>query len=382
MKLIFNRNLQLSKINVVIMRSSHPMFEPRVIKTVASLQEEKIPAAIIGLDRKTSPKSSSQRLNCPLYMFRMKTPVGTASIAAFLPIWWSYVFVIVLMTGGMVVHACDLDALIPALLLKIFTRKKIVYDIFDFYADRLPEDSFLRKAISFLDKIFARFADVIILADDLRVEQVKGMKAKRCVIIYNSPSFISETANYKKVSNEFTLFYCGTIDFQRGIVNVAQAVEGLQGVKLVLAGYSGRHYKNLLSFIGKYNNTMFIGPLSYDKVLELTHHADALFALYDPAVPNYRYASPNKLFEAMMCGKPIIVSNNTLMARRVIEHDCGIVVDYDDVQSIREAILCLKENPNFARKLGENGKRAYREFYDWSLMKRRIIKIYKQILAR
>lgn len=369
------------KIDTIIIRSNHPLFEPRVIKIAMTLQEKEIPVVMVGLGRKSTSKLSSQKLTCPVHVFPMNAPTGSLSISAFLPIWWFYVSVMVLMKKGRILHACDFDALIPALFLKIFTRKKVIYDIFDFYADRLREDSFLRKTINSLEKFFARFADVVILADDLRAEQVKGMKVKRCAVIYNSPSVISKTPNSKKTSNEFTLFYCGTIDFQRGIINVATAVEGLQGVKLVLAGYSGRHYKRLLSSIEKYNNTLFIGSLSYDEVLEFTQHVDALFALYDPKVPNYRFASPNKLFEAMMCGKPIIVSNNTLMAHRVIDHGCGIVVDYDNIPSIQRAILLLKENTNLARELGENGKKAYQEFYDWSLMKKRIIEIYKQILA-
>ena len=382
MKPVSNSNLTLSRTTAVIIRSNHPVFEPRIMKTVRILQEKRISVIVIGWDRNTASKVSPMNItDGAFHLFRVKTPIGTPLISVFLPLWWYYVFVTALPKSGTVLHACDFDTLIPSLLVKIFTRRKLVYDMYDFYSDRLPEKSWIRRALGFLEKFLARFADVVILADDQRREQVKGLKAQRIATIYNSPPSISSLNKPTKFfDNQFTLFYCGTLDLRRGIVSACKAVEELSGVRLILAGYTGPHYKDLLSFIKECNNTTFIGPLEYDEVLEFTQRSDALFALYDPAVPNYRFASPNKLFEAMMCGKPIIVSSNTLMANRVIRHGCGIVVRYGDIESLRKVIQHLKDDPTFARQLGENGRKAYHEFYDWSIMKRRLMRIYNQIL--
>jgi glycosyltransferase involved in cell wall biosynthesis len=123
----------------------------------------------------------------------------------------------------------------------------------------------------------------------------------------------------------------------------------------------------------------FIGTIPYDEVIRRTLQSDLLFALYDPNVPNNRYASPNKLFEAMMCGKPILVSDGTAMAEIVREEECGLVVPYGDVDAIKHAILTLKNDPALCRRLGENGRRAYETKYNWKIMEERLLEIYRRL---
>ena len=370
---------------MAIIRSNYPLLEPRVMKTMRALQEKDVSVVLIGWDRQmTELRAYGQRagVDCRLHIFRLKTPVGSPLISIILPFWWCYVVAVALLKCGSILHACDLDALVPSLFVKIVTRRKVVYDIFDFYSDRLPEESLTRRVLGFLEKFSARFADMVILADEKRVQQVRGLKTKKAITIYNSPPSISFPKKLTEISdNCYTLFYCGLLDFRRGILSACEAVEGLPSVRLILAGYTGPHYERLLSLVKKYNNTTFIGALSYDQVLDFTKRSDALLALYDPLVPNYRYASPNKLFEAMMCGKPIIVTADTLMAERVLRHACGIVVKHDDVESVREAIQCLNNEPAFSELLGKNGRKAYLRFYNWSAMKKRLIRNYSQMIA-
>lgn len=367
--------------SVVIVRSTSLAFDPRVMKVTTSLREAGFSVSAIGWHRETTTQLPVRNSGaCATYLFGMKALVGSPLIAVLLPFWWFYVFAIALAKSGAILHACDLDSLPPAILLKLLARRKVVYDIFDFYADRLSEHSILRRMVVWLDKSLASLADAVILADDRRLNQVRGLKTRRMITVYNSPHKLDSTKKLTAIYvNCFTLFYCGTMDFRRGIIDVAKAVEPLSGVKLVVAGYTGPHYRALVSQIGHFRNSRFIGPLSYNEVLHLTQRADALLALYDPTWLNNRFASPNKLFEAMMCGKPIVVSDGTLMAGRVIEHDCGRVVRYGDVECIREAISCLKNDPALRSQLGENGKRAYDELYDWSIMKKRLIELYREI---
>lgn len=106
---------------------------------------------------------------------------------------------------------------------------------------------------------------------------------------------------------------------------------------------------------------------------------DVLFATYDPIYPTNRYASPNKLFEAMMCHKPIIVNDGTSMADIVRRENCGIVVPYGDVNELKNAILKLKNNPQLYGRLGVNGRNAYDTKYSWKIMEQRLLDVYKHI---
>jgi glycosyltransferase involved in cell wall biosynthesis len=105
-----------------------------------------------------------------------------------------------------------------------------------------------------------------------------------------------------------------------------------------------------------------------------------LFRFSDPALPTKnKYASPNKLFEAMMCGKPILVSDNSSMARIVRHNKCGLVIPYGDVGAIRDAIVKLMTNPGLQEELGINGRKAYEEKYSWTIMENRLVTAYKNL---
>src|SRR5207247_10991631 len=110
-------------------------------------------------------------------------------------------------------------------------------------------------------------------------------------------------------------------------------------------------------------------------------HANMLFAFYDPKITNNRYASPNKLFEAMMCEKPFLTNAGTYAARIVDREGCGIVVPYGDVAAIRKAISQLQHNRTLSVELGVRGRRAYDERYNWAEMERRIAESYRQVLG-
>lgn len=134
----------------VIIRSNPIVAEPRVIKIIRTLRETGLSVTAIGWDRKTTLKHPEKNFgDCTLHLFGMKAPVGTPLISVFLPLWWLYVFVTTLTKSGVILHPCDFDALVPSLFIKIFTRRKLVYDIFDFYADRLLRGHPLEKCSVF-----------------------------------------------------------------------------------------------------------------------------------------------------------------------------------------------------------------------------------------
>jgi glycosyltransferase involved in cell wall biosynthesis len=87
----------------------------------------------------------------------------------------------------------------------------------------------------------------------------------------------------------------------------------------------------------------------------------------------------NKLFEAMMCGVPVI----TNVAQEIVnETECGIIVEYDNMEQIREAIITLRDNPELRKRLGANGRKAFLEKYNWNLMEQRLYNVYDSLLNR
>ena len=242
----------------------------------------------------------------------------------------------------------------------------------------------LRRWIASVDKFGIRFTDVLFLVDESRYEEVKGARINRLVYIYNSPPDFLDVKQEQEAQTgtRITIFYAGLIHKSRGMEYMTKAVEDLDGVRLIIAG-TGPDKEFVEKSAGRCKKIQYIGWIpSYEGVIKKTLKADILFRFIDPKIPKSKYESPNKLFEAMMCGKPIIVSDGSSMANIVRKENCGLVVSYGDVDAIKEAIIKLKSDPQLYKQLGENGRRAYEEKYNWTMMERRLLDAYKDIIDR
>ena len=86
----------------------------------------------------------------------------------------------------------------------------------------------------------------------------------------------------------------------------------------------------------------------------------------------------NKIFEAMMLGKPVIVAKNTNIDVLIDRLGCGVVVDYNNPDKI-EAGLKLLEQGELREMLGKAGRSAYENEYSWQKMEERLLELYAGI---
>ncbi len=279
-----------------------------------------------------------------------------------------------------ILHACDFDTIIPAMICKLFFRTPVVYDIFDFYADHLRATPELIKAfIRKLDLCLIGQADATILVDEAREKQINGAHPRQLIYIYNAPEEIkiSRYRNEKKAG--LRIAYIGLLQIERGLLELIDVLKKYSQWHLDLAGFGGDEEKILARAAGM-SNVTWHGRIPYEKTLAISAQADVLIATYDPSIPNHRYSSPNKLFEAMMLARPILVAQETNMDSIVHAHECGLVVPYADVEALEQAFLQLENQPNLCQKLGENGRQAYETRYGWSIMKTRLVQLYQTLV--
>jgi len=103
-----------------------------------------------------------------------------------------------------------------------------------------------------------------------------------------------------------------------------------------------------------------------------------MIGMYDLNVPWNSITAPSKHFEAMMCGIPIITNASAELVKDV---GCGIIVDYDDVEQIRAAITSLR-NTELRTKLGNNGRIAFLEKYNWTKMEEKLYEVYENLMQK
>jgi glycosyltransferase involved in cell wall biosynthesis len=369
-------NIVRKNAKIILVRSR--AIDPGIYKIATALADNDYNVKMLLWDREG--KRAVQQLGYSINYFNLRAPYDKITASFCLPFWWLYEFFFLLLNAAHVVHVSDLDTLLPALCIKRLRRVRIFYSIFDFYADNLSKPLFLKKLIAFVERLGIGSTDALFLVDPSRYEQIEGARINRLSFLYNSPPDFKGKLQEAKISSEVILFYAGVIHRSRGLVNVLSAMNGVEGVKLIMAGTGPD--RTVLESLPKtlQSKVKYIGYIPYEEVIRNSLSADILFALYDPNVPGNTYASPNKLFEAMMCGKPIIVNTETTAARIVEKEKCGLVVPYDDVEGIKKAILSLKQNPDQRLALGRNGRIAYEKRYNWKIMEKKLLDAYDQTL--
>jgi glycosyltransferase involved in cell wall biosynthesis len=368
---------------VILIRTNLLDRDPWLAKEIDTLKRGGYAVALICWDRECKGKGGRCKAedNYREIRLRLRAPWGV-KILPLLPIWWFFEFFWLMVTRGDIGHAINFDSIVPAIIAGKLKRQPIIYEIFDVYADLIVLPRLFRQIGVGIEKLFARFADAMIIANEAQEKSLSGIPNSNTWVIYNTPPDFFKKQDVLR-NDIFTIFYAGVLYHSRptNLDRVLQAVRGIEGIQLVIAGY-GDLTEDIEQRVNETGNkAKFIGKISYDEVLERTISSDLLFALYDPNVPAVRHASCNKLFEAMMCQKPIIVSKGTAMAEIIAKEKCGLVVDSSSVTEIREAIVRLKESPELCSQLGANGRKAYEQKYSREIMEQRLLTLYRKMLS-
>jgi glycosyltransferase involved in cell wall biosynthesis len=372
---------------VLICRSNPVAPDPRVEKIARSLASAGYQVSVLGWDRSGELPARSQQDGVTL--LRLPIVAAFGSGMANLPnlLRWQWGLMRWLMRHREaydIIHACDFDTILPALASQTLFSKKVVYDIFDFYADHLratPE--LFKKAIRFVDLRAIGRADALILADESRREQIRGARPRFSTVIYNSPEEVAIQQAGGLTSEpgcSLRLAYVGLLQVERGLFEMMALLERHPEWCLDLAGFGGDEAR-IRAQVERMPNVHWHGRVPYQEALELSRAADVLFATYDPAIPNHRFSSPNKIFEAMMLGKPVLVAKDTNMDRIVQQAECGLVVQYGDEAALESALTQLAQDDTLRKRLGRNARQAYKTHYSWQKMQSRLEQLYRRVSA-
>ncbi len=251
----------------------------------------------------------------------------------------------------------------------------------------------LRKVVSFsferLQNAACKFFDAVVLAESLYEERLpKSHTSKKhtaenqnYIVVRNYP-LMDELRPSSKDWAEKTpaVCYVGGVTKVRGATEMVEAA-GRSGVKLLLGGKmeSAGLLKELEAMPG-WSNVDYLGLLDRSSVAKALAGAMAGLVVLHP-VPNYMVSEPTKLFEYMSAGIPVISSDFPVWRKIVDECGCGICVNPLNPEAIASAIRHLIDNPEDARRMGENGRRAVEEKYNWGREGKKLVYLYKSLLA-
>jgi glycosyltransferase involved in cell wall biosynthesis len=97
-------------------------------------------------------------------------------------------------------------------------------------------------------------------------------------------------------------------------------------------------------------------------------------------LPHTHIIIPTKLFEYMAFGLPVVASDLPTIRPFVEGTNCGILVPPSDVLGLAAAIEHIFAHPAQAQQLGENGRRAVLDHYNWEAEERKLLSLYEDLL--
>lgn len=278
--------------------------------------------------------------------------------------------------------------LIPYGILLALLGKKVVYDVHeDVPQDILTKEwiaPWIRKAVSvatgMLEHIGARYFFSVSAATPFIAQRFERI-TPRTVNINNFP-LLGElsTGAVDWAGKKNQVCYVGGIGQIRGILEVVRAMGQVQsGTRLQLVGQFGEPAVEALAHTDAgWQQVDMLGFLGRKEVAQVLARSVGGLVTFLP-IPNHIDAQPNKMFEYMSAGVPVIASNFPLWREIVEGNACGLCVNPCNPQAIAQAIDYLVTHPSEAEKMGHNGQRAVQEKYNWDIEEAKLLHFYANL---
>ena len=279
-----------------------------------------------------------------------------------------------------VIHAFDFDTGFVASRYAKKFRKKFVYHILDYYVDSHGlRKTVLEKPILKLENSVIHSADATIICTEKRKEQIAGSAPKRLAVIHNTPSMsqIRQCDNRTQQTGRTKIVYVGILEPSRLLKEIVDAVSEDNSMELHVGGF-GLLNDFFMKKSRAFDNIYYYGRLAYDHTLSLENECDIMLAIYDPAIENHRYAAPNKFYESLMLGKPVIMVRGTGMSEVVEDNSIGELIEYSK-EGFIDGVNRLIERKGEWHSIGYRMKEIYRNQYCWDEMERRLIQVYTDL---
>lgn len=365
---------------VVVMVANLFGRDPRIYKEVRSLSANGYEVLVICWDQRK--QRSREEVVDGVKIKNIRVPFSTKFLQphrtpCLLAFWLQSLFEL-LGNNFDIVHCCEIYTVPIGIFLKKIRKIKLIYDSYEHYPSlaRNVMPRIMYELVASADRLFVGIADCIIVPSEERC--ILYPQARKTLIVLNSPKYVE--IRKKKKNKIFTIFYAGGLGKQSGVNLVIEAVKQIKGAKLILAGW-GPRIRAFDEISAKNRDIVYIGEITREEASNRLSEADATFAFYEPSNLNNVYTASCKVFDAMMVGIPVIVNEEAASANIIIHNKCGLAVPYGNFSKLKEAIVLLKRDPYLRMKLGANGKCAFKQRYDWSILEREFVKSYNDAIC-
>ena len=284
--------------------------------------------------------------------------------------------------------ANDLDTLLPNYLVSKWRKKELVYDSHEYFCGEL---SVVSKPISYKvwhgieKRCFPKLKRVITVSQSI-VDQYEKEYGIRPYLVRNIPpagNSFSVTATRESLGmptdKPVLLLQGAGINEGRGGEEIVQSMQYLSDYHLFIVGEGTvvPQLKQMTKEMHLQDRITFVPRQTPDKLFNYTSLADIGMAIDTDISANLRFSLPNKIFEYIKAGTPMVVSDLVERARIVRQYNVGVVAEKVTPEAIAQAVKQLTEPARLA-ECCENCKIAAQEL-TWENEEKVLEEIYNQL---
>jgi len=363
---------------VCVVTSAHPVFDIRIFhKQAKALAKAGYEVTVIAPHDRNEAVAGIQILALPRSRNRLQRWISLLRVLKLVLAHHAYVY-----------HLHDPELLFVGVILKLLRRRaRVIYDVHEDYRTDILSKEWIppawRGLISYIfdviEKKLTRCFDGVVAATDY----IQGrFTAHRVIAVRNYPplKLLKIAAERSLTSGPPILIYVGSLTAVRGIREIVEAIGLLKtDVRLTLIGHwVDKGFKAAVEALRGFERVDYLGTLPWEEVWPHLASASIGLVCFHPT-PAHVASGPNKLFEYMAAGIPVIASNFPHWRQIIESTGCGLVVDPLDPAQIAQAIEYLLSHPGQSRKMGRQGQKQVAERFNWENEEKRLLNFYEQI---
>lgn len=398
------------KTNVLMVLFDHP-FPPDIrVEKEASTLKKNYNVFLLALRREDEEYFE----DCEgIYVLRMDWPLKNVRILSYLIARVMLFLKLMAITSEYnvrILHVHDLPYALPVIIFGKVFRRKVVFDMHEYYVGLFAHDLAIGKfgeevsARTRLGKLWVLYTHlsellacklataVIVVVEENAERLIRLRIPKAKIVVVSNTEDIERLKRFEKktprkmLENKFIVSYVGAFGHFRGIDTLIRALplvaRKAPHIHLLIVGSGSpterENLENLSEQLGVREHVTFTGWVSFNKAMEYMQISD-LSAIPYHNTPFTNATVPHKIFQAMCLKKPVLVSDVKPLKRIVEETGCGSIFQAGNHTQLANNILKFINNPKLIEEMGEKGREAIKNKYNWGIDGRKLLQLYSEL---
>ena len=283
------------------------------------------------------------------------------------------------------IHCHDLAPLLIAVRLKHWHGAKLIYDAHELETETMGMRGLRQRLARWLERHLMNQVDALItVSPSIRSWYQSRFPRVAVYLVRNIPALPDKVYEAPSLRREFHVpehallgVYLGSLGHGRGIEPLLAAFAKSDVTHHIVFMGAGPLLETIRSYQAQSNNIHYCPPVAPAQVIAYAGSADIGLCLIEAACLNYRYCLPNKLFEMLLAGLPVLASNLPDQAAIVEEYQAGWVVD-NNVDAIVQQLALLSKADCLAVQRGLQERIRELSWTNESIM---LLRAYRDLLA-